>query len=174
MCAGSRASLAASELVVELHRRLGPKLKPKIAKIGAGFVDTCLGHLRAAVSRVTKRRAELAPAATEDGGIVDGSVDVGDEGVGVGGIGGEAVADEAGVAESEEAPLGFQGKPMSMRSGTRSGARHHVRRVSLRKKPSPPKEKKSRRFGYLVSGFRHKWPWEVVLYHAMPFCGDLV
>lgn len=54
---GSQASRAAAALLVELHHRLGPKLKGKAAKIGAGFVDTCLNHLRASMSSMAKLRA---------------------------------------------------------------------------------------------------------------------
>lgn len=76
MDAGSQASLAASALIVELHLRLGPKLKSKAAKIGAGFVDTCLHHLRTSVSRIRAVAAALdaAPAVINgDGGGGNGS-----------------------------------------------------------------------------------------------------
>lgn len=64
----SQASLAASALIVELHLRLGPKLKPKAAKIGAGFVDTCLHHLRAYTSRMKALLASLDRTGSGGGG----------------------------------------------------------------------------------------------------------
>lgn len=66
---GSQASSAASALIVELHLRLGPKLKSKAARIGAGFVDTCLHHLRTSVSRIRAVALDAAPAVVNtDGG----------------------------------------------------------------------------------------------------------
>lgn len=56
-----------SALIVELHWRLGPKLKSKAAKVGAGFVDTCLARMRAAVSRIRALQAAALAAEGEDG-----------------------------------------------------------------------------------------------------------
>lgn len=67
---------------MELHYRLGPKLKAKAAKIGAGFVDTCLGHLRASVTKMADLRAALANP--EPG--VSGSDQDGGDATAVGGV----------------------------------------------------------------------------------------
>lgn len=126
-CAGSRASAAASELIVELHRRLGPKLKLKAAKIGAGFVDTCLGHLRVAVSRMRKLRVELwATASTESQGGVGDSVGD-DDAVLNDGVGGAEEDEEESEEVQQEEELGGDGQSAT-RTRSRSGD-HHVRFV---------------------------------------------
>lgn len=86
--AGSQASLSASALIVELHLRLGPKLKPKAAKIGAGFVDTCLHHLRTSVSRIHAVALDVAPAAVDADGGISGVINKSDDPSDDGGVGG--------------------------------------------------------------------------------------
>lgn len=56
---------------MELHHRLGPKLKSKAAKIGAGFVDTCLEYLGASVSRISDLRSS-SPSKAGKGEVVEG------------------------------------------------------------------------------------------------------
>lgn len=123
---------------MELHRRLGPKLKLKAAKIGAGFVDTCLGHLRVAVSRMRKLRVELsatastAAVAESQGDVGDGvGTAVGDDDAvlngGAGGAGGAEEDEEEGEEVQQEEDLGED-----VQSGTRTSSRsgdHHARRV---------------------------------------------
>lgn len=97
--AGSPASSAASALIVELHLRLGPKLKPKAAKIGAGFVDTCLHHLRASVSRIRALALDAAappPPVAAAAVVVNAAGGGGSSSNGVRGGGGVPVDDDGG------------------------------------------------------------------------------
>lgn len=107
--------MAASALIVDLHLRLGPKLKSKAAKIGAGFVDTCLRHLRAAVSRIRVLRAsmlETSPAPEDDGYSGDGE--------GRGGDPGDAlVVDGMKVAQKAERLLGARDRQNDPRTVSR-------------------------------------------------------
>lgn len=117
--AGSQASLAASALIVELHRRLGSKLKSKAAKIGAGFVDACLGHLRMSVARIRTLRAGLTVVDPVVGKPSD-AASSGDSGVSGGG-GGGGVAEGGGGREVRRL---VEKKWGSVRNGSRNGSRH--------------------------------------------------
>ncbi|CAN0525813.1 unnamed protein product, partial [Ectocarpus sp. 12 AP-2014] len=122
--AGSQASLAASDLIVELHLRLGPKLKSKAARIGAGFVDMCLHYLQVSVSRIRSLRGRAADAA--------------------------APAPLPAVSPSEEdaaVAVADSGRLREGASGSRIGSRHFRRRSS-----SLPPEKGSTRQGRMMGG----------------------
>lgn len=129
--AGSQASSAASALIVELHLRLGPKLKSKAAKIGAGFVDTCLHHLRTSVSRIRALALDAATApappavvnATDAGGSGGGSSNGSTDGVK--GDGGPSDDDSGGGRVFEKMGQLLGGGGGDGRNSSRTSQRHN-------------------------------------------------